>query len=170
MKISVEEIGGKKVTIIRKPFDAEWARESLAMGVPIVAEGNDGWKCFVTRKFYHNKEMELFSCKAIIDPCGSVDGCFIADVGEEYLAYTINVLPALSKRPTPEDAALLYRYMAEGIYFTYSYDDYDYEGRDTTNTIDGSMIYELINRKAEIIHAIDTDGTRVEVAIQGGGE
>ncbi len=36
--ITIEEINGKKCSVVRKPFDAEWVREQLAIGMPVVVE------------------------------------------------------------------------------------------------------------------------------------
>lgn len=78
-------------------------------------------------------------------------------------------LPALPNRPKPEDAALLYRYASEGVFArgaTKSWVDGERGGYWTRDNdswllgVDAAYIYE-------ITHAVDADGNRVEVAIEG---
>ena len=79
-------------------------------------------------------------------------------------------LPALPKHPKPEDAALLYRYMAEGI-TPYLREDsrggefYAMWGGDFSFWWYGEM---EAARNPEITHATDKDGNKISVAITEG--
>lgn len=87
-KVSIEEINGKQCTVIRKPFDAEWVKEQLGMGNYVRVETfNMEWERVVSQDFITNTNLK----------------------------YILTILPAIPKHPKPEDAPLLYRYMAEGI-------------------------------------------------------
>ena len=154
MKISIETIGDKQCTVIRKPFDAEWVKEQLSMGIPVVAacdwrEGNYYIADFLGDKFYYLNEN------------GSID-----TANANCWTWTLTILPPLPRNPTPEDAPLLYRYMAEGLEICGS------SGRDALGcrhqTTGG--IYLLMstllegNVRVTITHAIH-NGERVEIAI-----
>lgn len=97
---SIETINGKLCTVIRRPFDAEWVREQLAMGVPVVTD--------LAVLLFAASEGRYYTER----------GYMVLDGARQHLpeARIKTILPALPKNPTPEHAALLYRYMAEGIY------------------------------------------------------
>lgn len=86
-------------------------------------------------------------------------------LGSTHIATT---LPALPEHPKLEDAALLYRYMAEGLRILMFIDDREYS---FVGFSDGYMWGFDVNTEmewingAKIIGAVDADGNRVEVAI-----
>lgn len=97
MKVTIEEINGKQCTVIRKPFDAEWVKGELNRLTSVLV-GRDGEDNFIIHPF-----LRADNSARILD--AYKNDCF----------YSLTILPALPKHPTPEDASLLYRYMAEGL-------------------------------------------------------
>lgn len=88
---------------------------------------------------------------------------FVWHIGSKCVA---TLLPALPRYPKPEDARLLYRYMAEGIepkgnvWIGGSIEHESYSVRGILNAV-------RIGQQTEITHALDSDGNRIEVAIEG---
>lgn len=82
-----------------------------------------------------------------------VGGCIIYI--SETCEHIATALPALPRHPKPEDAQLLYRYMAEGVepWLCYMSEYYDI-----------SAVVDSID--VEITHATDTKGNKIEVAIE----
>jgi hypothetical protein len=101
---------------------------------------------------------EIYS--AIYKP---LDDClFFAESGDIFAV----ALPALPRNPKPEDAALIYRYMAEGIYPKG-------ERLGGIQISSGELVERCLDEEhsknigLEITHAIDTKtGERVEIAIK----
>jgi len=153
MKVTIEEINNKQCTVIRKPFDAEWMKEQLGMWQPVRVEYRDGY-CF-TYTIPDGGGFELHTH-------------LIRKHGEPI--NTLTILPALPKHPKPEDAPLLYRYMAEGIevHADDSYMDEEVCFRGVARGIEKFILCGdgFINRQFEfeITHAT-LNGERVEIAI-----
>lgn len=146
MQTSVETISGKLCTVIKRPFDAEWVREQLAMGMPYMYEAEDGYR----GNFY--PKIRTLVEKAI-------------DIGRLTPKYVITILPALPRRPTPEHAPLLYRYASEDVFVVGT----GHDGPSYPNGLGLSGILHLSKThkgKAEITHATDTNGNKIEIAIE----
>lgn len=148
MKVTIEEINGKNCTIIRKPFDADWVKEQLSMGIPVIAGDSITNKRNILIRFVrHNREgcykyrnNEWFEC------------CLDRSIPEVELTSIITILPALPKHPKPEDAPLLYAYMAQGLFLWTANSD----------VIDRFYTGEIL---VEITHCTHND-ERVEIAIE----
>lgn len=139
---TIETIDNTLCTIIRRPFDAEAVRESLAMGVPVVAETS--------------KKLEV----VIIQWCddGSVfyeDDLSIRDcsISEMEFTHTLTMLPSLSPFPADEE---VFAYEAQGIRIFRS------SPKGTTHrAIFGT------HRDCPVTHGIAAhDGQRAEIAIK----
>lgn len=106
---SIETINGKLCTVIKRKFDVEKVRESLAIGVPVVA-----WHRF------WKKPVVIVNCYADRDGIVFYQGWFNESqtfaLRDMVFSNTLTILPALPKHPKPEDAPLLYRYASEGLY------------------------------------------------------
>jgi len=107
MKVTIENNN----TVIRREFDAEWVKGELAMGNYVKAEYNsfeDKTERCVIHYYTDNsyKGMHPYKVRHHGDDDGFNEGIFTD---------TLTILPPLPKYPKPEDAPLLYRYMAEGI-------------------------------------------------------
>jgi len=156
MKVSIETINNKLVTVIRKPFDAEWVKEQLSMGIPVDAEENGRHRHNLCRKF----GCDFISAK------GGAYGEFLVS-GEE-LKYTLTILPPLSKHPKPEDAGDLYAYAKEGLMVEGLMNAY--VGGKYIDQIGGAKLHNIIKaleyegRNITITHAT-LEGERVEIAI-----
>lgn len=78
-------------------------------------------------------------------------------------------LPALPRHPKPEDAALLYRYMAEGIEVIYRWvRDPEMKSAWTPICASDGMEYldgMHVTEATEFMRATDKDGNKIEVAI-----
>jgi hypothetical protein len=165
IKPTIEEINGRKCTVIRKPFDAEWVKEQLDMGIPIIGEDLCGDRFRIIENCYGSDKW----IKAYDEDNSTYDS-----MTYDQFNYIITTLPALPRYPKPEDAPLLYRYMAEGI-VPVLVDKSGYNGGfigfcaiSNTQTLlvkhsDGQPI--TIHMEAEITHAT-MDGERVEIAIE----
>lgn len=150
--ITIEEINGKKCSVVRKPFDAEWVREQLAIGMPVVVEAHQdsGYRQWIT--LINEADNSLFGYVP-----DSTSGLMRFSVdGGGTLQSIIVVLPALPRHPTPEHAGLMYRYMAEGI------------EPQTFCCATGKRINWLdnVHRKCSIIRAL-YNGQRIEISIEG---
>lgn len=144
MQTTIETIGGKLCTVIRKPFDADWVREQLSMGIPVVGEL----------------------------PRGERIPFYILDIDQEFYDYpfVVTILPALPRHPKPEDAPLLYRYAAEGIHLSFVWGNYTEEHYEMCTRSSGIVeVMDYIQRKQiplpTFSHAIDAQGNRHEIAI-----
>jgi len=77
--------------------------------------------------------------------------------------FIATALPALPKHPKPEDAALLYRYLSEGVVIYFA------KNISTKNIQLEDYLYRLRDSKThQIDHVTDTQGNRLDVAITGG--
>ena len=146
MKTTIEEINGKLCTVIRKPFDVECVKEQLDIKMPVVVETIEHEVCGKNIKGIH--KLHKYIDKNWF--CG-------INIGAEdsWFESIIVVLPALPRYPKPEDAPLLYRYMAEGIIPIL----------DECESLD-RMIFTNGFGEGRITHATH-NGERVEVAIEG---
>ncbi|MCA9340410.1 MAG: hypothetical protein KDA17_05840 [Candidatus Saccharibacteria bacterium] len=157
MKTSIETINNHLVTVIRKPFDVEWVREQLAMGAPLIVQ----LLFDSVEDDFNPPRIEIWKCEDDF-----IDRTTHPEETGLRAAYIISKLPALPKHPTPEDAALLYRYASEGL-FPRGYKDFKNQ---YIWHVEALEIDPLKYKGVEITHATDTEGNRVEVAIQDGGE
>lgn len=176
MQTSVETINGKLCTIIRRPFDAEWVREQLAMGIPVVA-----WHRF------WKKPVSLVNCYTSNDGEVFYQGWFNQYETFSLLGMvftdTITILLALPRRLTPEHAPLLYRYCSEGIFAYLKGNSYPFPKwsiRDESGIfvgisedVQGNVVGKFLETEGGWPHnpvleyATDTNGNRIEVAIEG---
>lgn len=113
-KVSVEVINGQPATVIRKKFDAEAVRKQLSMGVPVVVE--------------YSREgillREVVTQQTMTEPVFAFDSEKKIHYVERDRRFdnTVTILPPLPRHPSgPEDAALLYRYAAEGLFAVIRY-------------------------------------------------
>jgi len=131
-------------------------RKSLAIGVPVVAEHEDmgmglvGMLCQSGGLTFHGFQVEQEGFNNGFE--------FTYDYT---MTSVVTILPALSKHPKPEDAALLYRYASEGIFAVGVHGEEEYE------TCGFDDFLGEINNKLRTVGAVDADGNRVEVAIKG---
>lgn len=160
MKTSIETINGQLCTVIRKPFCADYVREQLEMGVPVVCE----YGLFDDSVVRH----ALFS-ELVLD-------AHIALYGEAAMRHTLTILPALPRNPTADDAPLLYRYASKGVlaqgYCDESQECYDEEADHVFKGEVGflEMLDFMVRNqdsywRFEITHATDTVGNIVDIAI-----
>lgn len=107
MKTEIITINDKQYTRIYKPINFTWLDNQIQMGNPVVLQ-------------YRNRNTTQW----VIEPCiGRYEHCYICYeqggdecwLDAEEIMYTITTLPALPRYPKAEDAALLYRYMSEGL-------------------------------------------------------
>lgn len=167
MKISIEEVAGKKCTIIRRPFDAEWVREQLLTQPAIIAESED-FRHVITDVMITRLGNERWR--------GHYAGEYIRDSwGTSYLKHTVTILPALPRRPKPEDTKLLHRYAAEGLFASYECESTvktPLNERGTAHRVERVKHTETFpNHRidaGEITHCATGHGERVEVAITEG--
>jgi hypothetical protein len=171
MKVSAEIISGTPATIIRHPFSerVEWVRAQLALGVPVVVEDEKG-RGIITRFEYcetwkeHKYHMEYSAGNSWI-------------LNGECFTHTVQILPALPRNPTPDDAGLLYRYASEGL--TPVTDDSLDKGMPLYGIQHGKAVlgFHISGYSGEetglfpledltITHAVLANGTRVEVAFR----
>lgn len=163
MQVSIETINGKLCTVIRRPFDADKVRESLAMGVPVVAIEAGNEQLPLCLKSYNKGTCEYH--------CWDGDATF-----QETLLYTLAILPALPRYPTAKQVA---KYAAEGIYLRANIWDEDELIEEDTSlvVVEGELRYDAGYAKffdveqtgyvLELTHAVGAEGNRVEVAIYG---
>ena len=153
MKVSIEEINGKKCTFIRRPFDEEWVKQQLGMELGVAVE----WR----------QPYESPIIATLITRNGARDGYYSTAFHEWHKSEMelITILPPLPRHPKPEDAKLLYRYMSEGLTVVARYTD-PWEGEDY-EAYDLNMI-AMLGTCLEITHCIDEEGNKVEVAIDEG--
>lgn len=143
----VETINNLPVTVIRRPFDADEVRKQLAIGVPVMGVC---WYDEEIRIVLHQDDPQLDS-----------------------IVELITILPPLPRYPKPKDAALLYRYAAEGLFLS---GRYFHESKGWVNCTwvqfrrivengGHSKAADPYEPEYEITHAVTADGQRVEVAI-----
>lgn len=182
MQVTAETINGIACTVIRRPFDAAAVRESLAMGVPVVADHARHGVVFIEP--YENPMLyDYLNFCTFTKPVDSDDNYHGCSPRIDF-HYTLTILPALPRHPKPEDAALLLRYQAEGIFF---------KGR-VVLEINGEHRYQCENTYVEcrpyvdgfwidtgsggngcfnlngdyyveITHAVDAQGNKIDIAI-----
>lgn len=152
-KVTIETINGKQCTVIRKPFDAAWVKGELARGIPML----------VDKTYTDQSHTSPHSNYQIIT---KDDVAYFSDyVRYEHSNYgdIITILPPLPRNPKPEDAPLLYRYMAEGLMPKGEFLWLD----KTKSGLNTHHLFDRINKYsgAEITHA-EHNGERVEIAIE----
>lgn len=110
------------------------------------------------------REPEIYPCDA--DDTGWIDGVSNGELfgqdayADDYIAIA-TALPALPRHPKPEDAPLLYRYMAEGIVPMATEEDF-HNGCDLSNL---AFIDSWRTGKGMKITHATHNGERVEIAI-----
>lgn len=152
MKVTSESIGGKPYTVIRKPFDAEWVKEQLSAGIPIVAQAYDG-----RVDYYFGYKDNRFL------------GFLYGEMHRGSLVATINKLPPLPRKPTTEDSSLLHLYAAHGLYACGTARVMGEEWETYFYTIvysnDKRPIVSIEGESDTITHCVTEDGERIDVAI-----
>jgi hypothetical protein len=118
--ITIETINGREYTVIRKPFDAEWVREQLAMDNAVLATDQRYTSPKMLTDYYtfHEGYGKLDALRnTTFDGLG-----FCYPYGDDLLwtsatefTETIVRLPPLPRRPKPEHAALLHLYISKGL-------------------------------------------------------
>jgi hypothetical protein len=165
--VSIEEIGGRKVSVIRKPFDAEWVREQLSMGAAVKCD------CSVLSEGVFSNLIVGEAPNGTFYQLGEEEPFFeIFPIEERCFMSTITILPPLPKHPTPDDASLLYRYMSEGLQVHADIGNVKlnepllgFDNSSIGEWIFGHGFYGHRHYKLEITHAVNAQGKRVEVAI-----
>jgi len=135
-------------TVIKKKFDAEYVKAELARGNPVAI-------CYI-------QERETITGKSISDMRYAV----VANPGQvKYYRkqkdiQVVVALPPIPKNPTPDDAELLYLYASHGLRV---------EGVDQKRDKYHRDLHDIIefNIGSTIIHAIDSNGEKHSVAIEG---
>ncbi len=144
--ITIEEIQGRKYTVIRKPFDAEWVREQLAIGMPVWIEK----RAFSSYSEKWHTDAQLLCNEDSLNKIVR----FEKDGSHEVLCSKA-ILPPLPRKPKPSDAWLLHLYAAHGV-IAYS-DDADFM----------TCLFLAGGNMQTITHALH-NGERVDVAIEEG--
>lgn len=165
MRINIEN----GCTVIRKPFDSEFVKEQLSMGVPVLVEEFEGHGKGV-KPLLHYKD-EYFVGRNI-------------NAKSYRIAETLTILPALPKHPKPEDLEMIYAYMAAGL--NVHFNRYDWGEEKVTHNHPARVILNMLEHggneicnatearyiegvteawRFEITHAT-LNGERVEVAIE----
>lgn len=98
-------------------------------------------------------------------------GTFAVFKDADCLDHIATAIPALPRNPKPKDAPLLYRYASEGLMVWWT--DNDEEKPRTCawvinmHLVNYNQLVEHTNltRRMEITHAVDSEGNKVEVAI-----
>lgn len=153
-KITIETINNNLVTVIRKPFDAEWVKGELSMDIPLIVERFDG--VIINTLYKYDTDLEKFEESGYYGHLYHIDE----------LKYTLTILPALPKHPkTPRDDRILCAYMVVGL-------DVQIE---LSNSGSQPMMYNMVSwlyhNKShggfyrEITHAT-LNGSKVEIAIE----
>lgn len=166
-KITKETINGAEFTVVRKPFDAEWVRGQLKMGIPIIAETID--ECGKSGRKARGSHIlhDFTNCDEWFR------GSYMAGDASSF-SHTLTILPALPRNPKPSDAALLYRYMVEDLI---PFGDIkvpcaafgESNGRYQRISVEVSTVGRIDNSMPTLTHAIDSQtGERVEIAITEG--
>lgn len=184
MKTIIETINGKLVTVIRKPFDVEWVKEQLSLGVPVVVELLSEAKApapFV-RPAFNSEWWVLFAKHTNREPIhwymGHNQGKGVSDsILEERIQSVITILPALPRDLRPEHAEevlhILHLYASYGFYARLSdrLEQYTFIGRDIHKRILAANYATQVaipqGTKVTFIGAVDAQGNKVEVAIEG---
>lgn len=150
MTTSVEIATEPLRTIIKRPFDAEYVRSQLEMGIPVVFK----------HQYLDNYLIAISINGDIIN-----HNCGTTDINS--ITHTIVTLPPLPRYPKPEDAGLLYAYAAQGL-FPYGQVFIKSEGNFSMNTLPMLDLMEEKHSfpKVELLDALLADGTRVDIAIQ----
>ncbi len=172
MKVNIETINGKQCTVIRKPFDANWVKEQLSMGIPVLAEKKD-WKA---EGEYGYKNLNLilefapyyrgsYWCASECQNKG-FHGIGYHKSGHRSIegswTYILTILPPLPRNPKLEDAWRLHELMAKGISVYFTWDDD--RVRKTVWCADDFPVNQLVD-EITITHAT-LNGERVEIALE----
>jgi hypothetical protein len=125
--LTKETINGKEYNVILKPFDADYVRDQLAMGMPVIGESEGRAFAIVSESerfaiqdetvwnvLYYGSGLEIYS--------GLEKGSWI-----EFIRTT---LPPLPRHPKLEHQGLLHLYVAHGVdawgeYFNNAVREYD---------------------------------------------
>lgn len=146
-------VGGEKVTI------ASGNRKACALA-PVTIETISGKQYTVVwhgKAEAHSEWIQMASGLAMVT----------RTVASPYVGYDhiATALPALPRYPKPEQARLLYRYMAEGIEIGGDYTDMEGKRRSTDNL--GNMLEWEYCEAPEIRYGLVNECERVDVAIEG---
>lgn len=165
MQVSTETINGELMTVIRKPFDAEWVNQQLSIGVPVTCEfpKTEG-TC------YQDGRVIIVSCD------GSDEYKYITwqtdwDTDDAYCtdrmleSYIITTLPPLPRNPTADDAWLLHLYASHGLYAAFGIYQFAHIDDDGEVYVYGNAGLEMIS-SPETTHCVYKQGNRVDVAIK----
>jgi len=147
--ITIETINGREYTVIRKPFNAEWVREQLAIGNA------------VTCSYRGKPSRTLVVYNEWMDGLNHSQWKVIGgtrDLGTDELEYVRVILPPLPRRPKPSDAPLLHLYLSMGIIPVFG-----------EERLDCGIVKTYCNGANHITHALH-NGERVDVAITDGEE
>lgn len=103
--------------------------------------------------------------------CTGLNGGFVLVFEQDADAegYIAIALPALPRHPKPEDAQLLYRYMAEGVVPCGGWlRTQKYFREIKCKSVSFALMDAIVRNVSKIVitHATDKDGNRVEVAIK----
>lgn len=166
MKTTIEEINGKLCTVVRKPFDAEWVKSQLDIGIPVLMDS--------PKHLPHRHVITAYNEDEFQSSVSSEYGYEFNSARDSWnkesdCRNVLIILPALPRNPKPEDARMLYRYMAEGIDIIWKWGG---EIEDDWESITCGLLHnqdgiDLIGDGAvPIAYAINSEtGERVEVAI-----
>jgi hypothetical protein len=152
MTITIETINGKKCTVIRKPFDPEWVKKQLAMVIPLIAEHKEYGVLYLppqdkskkgTFCYFHNSD--------------SADG--VASL--ENFTSIIVVLPALPRKPKPDDVRRIHEYESHGL------EVWGYNTKDAMKDTCRAIPHKIARHGEDITitHAL-YNGERVEIALE----
>lgn len=166
-KVAIETINGKLCTVIRRSFDAEKVRESLAMGGPTLVEIAKAEKHILLSDDYEGG-IDTVKYRGLYGYDDHIITCFTY----EDITAALVILPALPRNPKPEDAALIAAYNAQGL-VVFGEDD---NGVDLEFCVqngklwcynDNWEVFGALQAEEEITHCVDASGNRVDVAIEG---
>lgn len=136
MLVSVKQVKNTLFTEVEKPFDGEWACSELEIGNDIYYKYVDDDEVFQMR---HPVDLDVY------------------DTGYDNMRL-VTRLPALSKSPTREDEALLFRYRAAGIGVRGIINDPIFNTREDCLLLNFAF-------ETKITHGV-VEGQRVDIAIQ----
>lgn len=161
MKTSIETIGGRLCTVIRKPFDAEWVKSQLDIKSIITVSTHAGlWPLLSYEYNEHGEMYEYLTSNGI-----SHDYIY-----EHSIIDVVTILPAIPLHPTPQQVAAYAAQDITPMVTAYGREYYvePERGKLMLNGVEEGQYSTFENMpEAKITHATDKQGNRVEVAING---